>query len=311
MGTPNFAVPSLRALIAAGYKISAVMTQPDRPSGRGQALKSSPIKLLAQEANIDVLQPQRMRRDPGVAAQLRELAPDAIVVVAFGQILPQEVLDIPPKGCLNLHGSLLPAYRGAGPIQWALIRGETTTGVTTMLMNAGTDTGPTFQSAEVEIDPEDDAGTLGERMAVLGAELLMETLTLWFANRISPTPQPAYGISLAPLLSRGESRLHFEIGALALHNRIRGLNPWPGAHTTLAGDVVKVLKSRPLFNNGFRDLAPGTVVDVSQEGWLVACTDGQLLLRVVQLPGRKPQPAAEAARGLRQLKPGVVLGMCP
>ncbi|MBM3268146.1 MAG: methionyl-tRNA formyltransferase [Candidatus Sericytochromatia bacterium] len=305
MGTPAFAVPSLRALVDAGYRVKAAVTQPDKPAGRGQKLQAPAVKLFAQECGIPVLQPGRLRKEPESVAALRESRPDAIVVVAFGQILPQDVLDIPPLGCINVHGSLLPAYRGAGPIQWALINGERLTGVTTMLMDAGMDTGPMFLKAEMPIQPEDDAGSLGARMAEVGAKLLIETLEQYFAGGLAAVPQPADGVSMAPMLKKEDGLLDWSQPAGRLHDRIRGLTPWPGAYTTLAGEPVKVHKAEIIRDAAGR---PGELLDLTPDGWVIGTCQDALLLRTIQLPGRRPQEAAEAARGLRHLAPGRFLG---
>lgn len=306
MGTPAFAVGSLQVLIDAGHELLAVVTQPDKPAGRGQRIRQSPIKQLALTHGIPVLQPGRLRKEPDSVQRLRDLAPDVMVVVAFGQILPQEVLDIPPKGCLNVHGSLLPAYRGAGPIQWALINGETETGVTTMLMDAGMDTGPMLLVTRMAILPDDDAASLGVRMADVGAKLLGETLAGWLEGTITTRPQPTEGISMAPMLKKEQGVLDWQASARRLHDRVRGTTPWPGAQTAFEGQPFKIVKTAP----GPAEVpgAPGAIVEIGQEGWLIATGSGGLWLQTVQWPGKRPQSGAEAARGLRSLGPGVVLG---
>lgn len=323
MGTPAFAVPSLRAVLEAGHRVKAVVTQPDKPAGRGQKFQPPPVKVFAEERGIPVLQPGRLRREPESVEKLRALQPEAIVVVAFGQILPQEVLDIPPKGCINVHGSLLPAYRGAGPIQWALINGETETGVTTMLMDAGMDTGPMFLKARMQVEPGDDAGTLGARMAEIGAKLLVETLEDWFAGRLEPVPQPAEGVTMAPMLKKEDGLLDFTQSAVRLNDRVRGVTPSPGAYTMLGGEVLKIRKTAVAAGDAGTGAGaeavgpgpgagkPGEILEVTRDGWVVATGEGRLVLQVVQLPGRKAQDAAEAARGLRGFGPGNVLGGVP
>jgi methionyl-tRNA formyltransferase len=308
MGTPAFAVPSLKALVDAGYQVLAAVTQPDKPAGRGQKLQPPAVKVFAQEAGIQVLQPGRLRKEPESVEGIRSLKPDAIVVVAFGQILPQDVLDIPPLGCINVHGSLLPTYRGAGPIQWALINGEQVTGVTTMLMDAGMDTGPMFLKREMEILPDDDAGSLGARMSHIGAELLIETLAPYFAGTLKAQAQPDEGVSMAPMLKKEHGELDFSATATALHSKVRGVTPWPGAYTLLDGEVLKVQKTSPRAEIASNGSEPGAILDITKDGWLIATGEGSLLLRTIQLPGKRPQDAAEAARGLRNLKPGTVLG---
>lgn len=317
MGTPEFAVPSLRAVLEAGHRVLAVVTQPDRPAGRGQKFQPPPVKVFAEERGIPVLQPGRLRKEPAAVEKLRALKPEAIVVVAFGQILPQEVLDIPPRGCINVHGSLLPAYRGAAPIQWALINGETETGVTTMLMDAGMDTGPILLKEKLPIDPEDDAASLGARMAEVGARLLVETLDQILAGKLEPVPQPAEGVSMARMLKKEDGLLDFSKPAIELHNRVRGVTPSPGAYTWLDGELLKIRKTavmergRTAPTPSASGQSPGEIVDVMRYGWVVATGDGYLLVRVVQLPGRRAQEAMEAARGLRGFGPGKVLGAVP
>ncbi len=306
MGTPSFAVPSLEALIRAGHRILLVVTQPDRPAGRGKQVQAPPVKVAAQAHGLPIMQPGRLRREPEAIARIAELRPDLLCVVAFGQLLPQEVLDIPARGSLNVHGSLLPAYRGAGPIQWALIKGEQQTGVTTMLMDAGMDTGAMLLAEPMAIAPGDTSASLSDRMAERGADLLVKTIDAWLADKIVPRPQPSEGVSVAPLLRKSDGILDWRQPAAAIHDRIRGLTPWPGAQTTLAGAPLKILASR--LGPGQAGSSPGTILALGPEGWLVQTGEGTLWLATVQVPGRRPQDAAEAAKGLRTLGPGTVLG---
>ncbi|MBI6546584.1 MAG: methionyl-tRNA formyltransferase [Cyanobacteria bacterium NC_groundwater_1444_Ag_S-0.65um_54_12] len=306
MGTPAFAVPSMQALLAAGHEIKLVVTQIDRPAGRGQQIQQSPIKRLAEALGLSLLQPGRLRREPEAIQRLRDCKPDVIVVTAFGQILPPAVLEIPPMGCLNVHGSLLPAYRGAAPVQWALINGETMTGVTIMLMDEGLDTGPSLLSEQIAIAPEDNAGTLSAKLAIAGAQLLVKALDGQLAGKLVPQVQPTEGISLAPLLKKIDGILDWTRPAISLHNQVRGLTPWPGAKTVLAEMPIKILESERWLAKV--DSPPGRLVDVLPGGWLVGTGDGAILLKQIQLPGRKAQPAAQAAHGLRQLGPGCQFG---
>lgn len=306
MGTPPFAVPSLEALIRAGHRVRLVVTQPDRPAGRGQQVQFSAVKQAALAHGLPILQPGRLRREPEAMQRIREVRPDLACVVAFGQILPQEVLDIPLKGCLNVHGSLLPAYRGAGPIQWALINGDERTGVTTMLMDAGMDTGPMLLAEPLEIAPDDTASTLSSRMADQGADLLVRTIDAWLQGAIEARPQPRQGVSMAPMLKKSDGLLDWSQPARSLLDRIRGTTPWPGAQTGLQAMPVKVVRAQlgPQSTGG----APGSVLEVDDRGWLVQAGEGTLWLAEIQVPGKRPQLAAEAARGLRQLTIGTILG---
>lgn len=305
MGTPAFAVPTLRALIDAGYPVLAVLTQPDRPVGRGQKLAMPPVKALAVENGIPVHQPQRLRGDAEMIQTLRDLAPDLIVVVAFGQILPREVLDIPRHGAINVHASLLPRFRGAAPIQWALLNGDAETGVDTMLMEEGLDTGPILLEARTPISEEETAESLTQRLSEMGASLLLETLPPWVEGRIQPRQQ-GEGALYAPMIKKDMGVLDWTQPARDLHNRVRALQPWPGTSTTLGGQLLKIGSTRLL--NGAASAQPGTIVALTQEGWQVATGDGLLLVTTVQVPGKKPQPAAEVARGWREVREGVVLG---
>ncbi len=305
MGTPAFAVPTLRALIDAGYPVLAVLTQPDRPVGRGQKLAMPPVKALAVENGIPVHQPQRLRGDAEMIQTLRDLAPDLIVVVAFGQILPREVLDIPRHGAINVHASLLPRFRGAAPIQWALLNGDAETGVDTMLMEEGLDTGPILLEARTPISEEETAESLTQRLSEMGASLLLETLPPWVEGRIQPRQQ-GEGALYAPMIKKDMGVLDWTQPARDLHNRVRALQPWPGTSTTLGGQLLKIGSTRLL--NGAASAQPGTIVALTPEGWQVATGDGLLLVTTVQVPGKKPQPAAEVARGWREVREGVVLG---
>lgn len=287
MGTPEFAVPSLEALAAAGeYEIVLVITQPDRPAGRGRAVQPSPIKRVAERLGLPVWTPERLRGE-AAQARLREAAPDAQVVVAYGEILRPAVLEIPPHGTLNVHASLLPKYRGPSPIAGALLAGEHETGVTIMLLDPGMDTGPILSQRATPILPEDTAGILHDRLAQLGAELLVETLPLWLAGTIEPQPQEDRRATVTKMLSKEDGRLDWRQSAKDLANRVRAFDPWPGAFTTWKGEPLKVLKARALERPG--PLLPGTVARLD-EGVAVATGDGWLLLETVQLAGKRPQP---------------------
>lgn len=307
MGTPAFAVPSLQALITAGYPVQAVLTQPDRPVGRGQKLTPPPVKALALEHGMPVLQPTRLRGDADLIQKLRELAPDLIVVVAFGQILPREVLEIPRHGAINVHASLLPRFRGAAPIQWAILNGDAETGVDTMLMEEGLDTGPILLEARTPIAEDETSETLSQRLSEMGAELLLETIPLWVAGRLQPRPQSDEGAVYAPMISKAMGELDWTQDARALHNRVRALQPWPGTRTMHGEQRLKIMRTR-VTGDAAQGAEPGTILALEPEGWHVATGDGVLLVESVQLPGKKPQSAAEAARGRREIQVGNRLG---
>lgn len=312
MGTPDFAVPSLNALIAAGHEISAVVTQPDRPRGRGKALKPSPVKVAAQAHGISVLQPERVR-DSAFLQEISALEPDIIVTAAFGQILPQSLLDIPKIMPINVHGSLLPKYRGAAPIQWALINGERQTGITIMRMDAGMDTGPILLQRGLEIEPEETFGELYVRMALLGASALIDALKLLAAANLKPVEQPSAGVSLAPPITSEMAWLDWRQSPEDLANLMRALDPKPGACSSLNGVTMRFF--RPAVVSGLRSdftssntsagllfghPVAGTVLFCDDRGLLVACgADGRgaLLIREILAPGKRRMRVADYIRG--------------
>ena len=295
MGTPDFAVPCLQRLLEDGHEVPAVFTQPDKPVGRHAVLTPPPVKQLALSHGIPVYQPTKMR-DGTVAALLRELAPDCLVVVAYGRILPQEILDVPLRGCVNIHGSLLPRYRGAAPIQWSVIRGETVTGVTSMFMDAGMDTGDIIDTLTTPIGENETAGELFERLAPLGARLLSTTLAAIADGTVTRRPQNDAEATMAPMLEKAMGRLDLTRPAQELHNQVRGMNPWPGAFCTAGGKTLKIHETRVAAGSG----APGTLL--CADPVTVACGEGALQLVTVQ-PEGKPRMAAEAwLRGARLLQ---------
>ena len=258
MGTPEFAVPSLEALLKSDDDVVGVVTQPDRPKGRGHALASPPVKEVAQRAGIPVTQPVKIRT-PDFLAGLAAWSPDLIAVTAFGRILHAPILQLPPMGCVNVHGSLLPKYRGAAPVQWAVINGETETGITTMLMDEGMDTGPMLLQERLAITESDTAGTLAPRLAELGGRLLVETIAQLKAGTLAPRPQDHSLATLAPLLKKEDGAMDWTMGAVTLGHRIRGLSPWPGGLYLLgSGSLERVESSRPVgaFPAGARDDCP-------------------------------------------------------
>ena len=297
MGTPDFAVPSLQMLIDRGETVCAVFTQPDKPKGRGHKLQAPPVKELALSYNIPVYQPATLR-DEEPQRLLADLAPELIVVAAYGKLLPKAVLDLPKYGCINVHGSLLPKYRGAVPIQWAVINGEQTTGVTTMYMGEGMDTGDMLLKAETPIGPEETAGELFDRLMVLGAELLGETLDALAAGTLQRIPQDEAQATKAPMLSKELSKLDFHRPAAELHNLIRGLNPWPCAVAELDGKRLKLLASKVVEESG----APGEVIE-REDGMVVFCGKGALRITELQTETGKRMGGAEYLRG-HPIKPG-------
>lgn len=293
LGTPAFAVPTLEKMIEAGHSILQVITQPDRPKGRGQALSESPVKQAALRHGLPVFQPERIRR-PEVVEQLAKFKTDAMVVVGYGQIIPQSIIDLPRHGIINVHASLLPKYRGAAPVQWAIVNGETVTGVTTMRIDAGLDTGDMLLRAETPISPEETAIELGARLADMGAALLVETLAQ--VDKIAPEKQDSSQATLAPILKKEDGRIDWTQPAEAIHNRIRGLQPWPGAYTTFRGQALHVWKSRFA---GAATGHPGQLIRAGKSLHVI-CGDGSKLeLLEVQLEGKKRISGEAFANGQR------------
>jgi methionyl-tRNA formyltransferase len=293
MGTPRFAVPTLEALVASGHEVRAVYTQPDRPKGRGQELAMSPVKECALRLGLPVYQPERVRR-PEVIAQLAEFGAEAMVVVGYGQILPQAIIDLAPRGIINVHASLLPSYRGAAPIQWAIANGERVTGVTTMRIDAGLDTGDMLLKTETAIGAEETAPELSERLAVMGAELLIETLR--GIGTIVPEKQNNAEATLAPILKREDGAIDWTRNAGVIYARLRGFTPWPGAFTTFRGAGLKVLSAAPANDS---DLAPGAM-RLRNRKLIVGCGGGTAMeLREVQPDGRKRVSGESFSNGAR------------
>jgi methionyl-tRNA formyltransferase len=300
-GSPEFAVPSLAAL-ADDHEIVAVVTQPDRPAGRGAKLQMPPVKVLGQEKGLSVLQPSKLR-DGELARQLVVLEPDLFVVVAYGRILPPDLLAVPRLGPWNVHASLLPKLRGAAPIQWAVIRGETSTGVSIMRMEEGLDTGPVAAQAGEPIAATDTAGALSARLATLGARLLAETLPTIARGTMTLREQDHAAATLAPPLGKGDGRLDFRQSAAAVSARARGVDPWPGATATMAGEVAKLFGPTVIAGIG----APGEFLGLMPPGLAIACGDGAVAFAEVQLPGGKRMPAKALLAG-HPIQPGTVLG---
>ena len=292
MGTPDFALQTLQGLIDAGCKMVGVYTQPDRPKGRGKQLAVPPVKELAQKYDIPVYQPLKLRQSEAVA-ELEALAPDLIVVVAYGQILPKRVLEIPAHGCINVHASLLPKYRGAAPINKAIIDGETETGITTMYMDVGLDTGDMLVKKALSIGPEETAGELHDRLASLGRETMEETLRQLCAGTLQREVQDDEQSTYASLMKKEDGRIDWSRSAQEIHNHVRGLDPWPGAYTTINGELLKLAETRPEAAEGL----PGNVIAADKNGVCVACGSGSLRIQQLQLAGRKRLAAADFLRG--------------
>jgi methionyl-tRNA formyltransferase len=305
LGSGSFAIPCFEALLDAGHEVAALVAQPDREKGRGQALAPPPTKPVAERRGVPVLQFRRVR-EPEAQEALRRLAPDLQVVVAFGQILPRSVIDIAPRGTVNVHASLLPRLRGAAPIQWAIATGETETGVTTMLIDEGLDTGPTLLARATPIGPEETAAELEPRLARMGAEVLLSTVRGLADGTVQPVAQDHARATLAPLLKKEDGRVDWSLPATTIAHRARGFHPWPGAFAMHDGRLLKALRVRPVEGAG-PSAEAGTVVGVGPDGVLVACGDGTSLLLVeVQPESRRAMPAAAWAAGAR-LRPGARL----
>jgi methionyl-tRNA formyltransferase len=316
-GTPDFSVPPLEALLAAGYDVVGVLTQPDRPKGRGRQIASSPVKAAALAHGIPVAQPLTLKDEAG-RAEFAAWRPDVLIVVAYGLILPREALAIPGLGCLNIHASLLPRWRGAAPIQRAILAGDARTGVTIMLMDVGLDTGPMLLQKEVLIGADETGGSLHDRLATLGGAALLGALEGHAAGTLQPTPQPAEGITYAAKIDKAEALIDWTRDALEIERQVRAFNPWPVAETRLDGEQLRVFEAkaeRESSNTSPGDSAgenntftgdsggsignAGTIVAVRDDSLLVQCGRGQLALRQLQRPGRRVVPAADFARGIQ------------
>jgi methionyl-tRNA formyltransferase len=296
-GTPQFAVPALRALLASAHRVVGVLTQPDRPAGRGRELRASPIKLLALEHSLPLAQPSSLRTPEGRAA-LELWAPELLVVVAYGLILPLPVLSLPRHGCLNIHGSLLPRWRGAAPIQRALLAGDAETGVTIMQLDAGLDTGPILLERRRAIGPQDTSGDLHEALSVLGAATLLEAIDGLINGTVVPRPQPAEGVSYAAKIEKSAAQLDWNSSAAVLDRQIRAFNPWPIAETHFASETLRVLRAI-VVDARAQEGEPGTVLGLTSDGLRVACGEGVLALREVQRAGKRPMSAQDFVNGVR------------
>ena len=284
MGTPEFAVPSLEALLRSDDQVVGVVSQPDRPKGRGHQLVAPPVKLVAERAGIPILQPLKIRT-PEFLQALSTWQPDLIAVAAYGRILHTPILRLPPMGCVNVHGSLLPKYRGAAPVQWAVINGETETGITTMLMDEGMDTGPMLLQEKLDISRDDTAGTLAPRLAELGGRLLVDTIAQLKAGTLMPKKQDDGQATLAPLLKKEDGLIDWTMSATLLANRVRGLSPWPGAYTFFGEERWNIWKA--VSNEGMTTDKPGTIVAVNKQAIVVATGSGLLDIHEIQTANSK------------------------
>jgi methionyl-tRNA formyltransferase len=305
-GTPQFAVPTLDALVSAGHKVRLVVSQPDRPSGRGQQVSAGAVKQRAVELGLPVVQPQSIKNNPEFRGRLEELKPQAIIVVAYGRIIPQWMIDLPPLGNLNAHASLLPKYRGAAPIQWAIASGESVTGVTTMRIDAGLDTGDMLLQAEIPIAADDTALTLSPKLAGLGAALMVETLQRLEAGKLSPTPQDHARATLAPILKKEDGRIDFSRSAQEIHNRLRGFQPWPGAFASFRGKSLAIVSVRALAP-GAELVPPGRLRLIEDRLLVGAARDTSLEILELQPEGKKKMSAADFVNGYKP-KGGEILG---
>ena len=297
MGTPDFAVEALEALASSRHEVTAVFTQPDKPKGRGKAMQFTPVKEVALRENIPVYQPKKVR-DPEVIQKIRELAPDVLVVVAFGQIIPQEILDIAPYGCINVHGSLLPKYRGAAPIQWAVIDGEKESGVTTMQMDAGLDTGDMLHKLSCPITAEDTSASLYNKLAELGPQGLLHTLHLLATGNAKPEVQDESLVSYAEKLSKEEARVDWTLSAAQLERCIRAFNPWPMSYIVIDDQPVKIWQATVIAKTA--NAEPGTILEATRQGIQVATGDGILNLISLQPAGKKAMSAQDLLNSRRE-----------
>ena len=294
MGTPDFSVPALEALVEGGHEVVAAITQPDKPKGRGKAVLMTPVKEKAMELGIPVYQPVKVR-EPEFVEKLRQMEPDAIVVVAFGQILPKSILEIPRYGCVNIHASLLPKYRGAAPIQWAVIDGERESGVTTMFMNEGLDTGDMLEKEAVTLDTKETGGSLHDKLSAIGGRLILSTLKGLEDGTLKGTPQTDEGTCYAKMLKKSLGDIDWTMDAAAIERLIRGLNPWPSAYTCLHGKTLKIWDGDVLGRE--YGVEPGTVAEVAKDRLVVQTGQGSLAIRSLQLEGKKRMDAGDFLRG--------------
>lgn len=306
MGTPDFAVEPLEAIIKAGYEVAAVVTQPDKQKGRGKEVKMTPVKECALRHGIPVFQPVKIK-EPEAVAELEKYQADLFVVAAFGQLLSEEILNMPEYGCINIHASLLPAYRGAAPIQWAVLNGEKESGVTIMQMDKGLDTGDMLLKRSVELSPKETGDSLHDKLMHLGAELIVEALSKLEKGKLVPEKQKDELSSYAKKLTKAMGQIDWSKDAVSLERWIRGLNSWPSAYTFFGGKTLKIWEAQVTEENGAQKAEPGQVVSVSRESFTVACGQGELQILSLQLEGKKRVSTREFLLGY-QVEPGMILG---
>ncbi|WP_373598383.1 methionyl-tRNA formyltransferase [Paraclostridium bifermentans] len=305
MGTPEFAVPCLQKIIDEGHEVLGVVTQPDKPKGRGKKLSMPPVKELALKYDIPVYQPIKAREESFVET-LKEINPELIVVVAFGQILPKSILDIPKFGCVNVHASLLPKYRGAAPLNWVIINGEEKTGVTTMYMDVGLDTGDMILKSEIPLDDEITAGELHDKMMIDGAEVLKETIDLISQGKAPREKQDDENTCYSPIMDKSLGNIDWKKPAKEIHNLIRGVNPWPSAYTTYENQTMKIWKTKVLNEKSNNE--PGTIISVDKEGIKVCTADNLILISEIQMSGKKRMIVSEYIKG-NTINTDIILGM--
>ena len=305
MGTPDFSVPALKALVEAGHEVAAVVTQPDRPRGRGKELQMTPVKVQALAYGIPVYQPEKVK-DPAFVEILRNLQPEVIVVIAFGQILSRDILDLPPYGCINIHASLLPKYRGAAPIQWPVIDGEKETGVTTMMMDVGLDTGDMLEKTIIPLDPKETGGSLFDKLSQAGGPLILSTLEKLKAGTAVRTPQTDEDSTYAKMLTKSLGQIDWSMEAAAIERLIRGLNPWPSAYTFVHGKTLKIWDADVLKESS-DGAAPGQIIRTDPHSLIVAAGEALLSIRELQLEGKKRMDVETFLRGYT-IEKGEILG---
>ena len=305
MGTPDFSVGTLEALVEAGHEVVLAVTQPDKPKGRGKEMQFTPVKECALRHGIPVFQPKKVR-DPECVEELKKYQADVCVVIAFGQILPKEILEMTPYGCINVHASLLPSYRGAAPIQWAVIRGEKISGVTTMQMDEGLDTGDMLEKTEIILDEKETGGSLHDKLAEAGAKLCVHTLDKLVQGDLTPQKQGESPTEYARMLDKKLGDINWEQSAVEIERLIRGLNPWPSAYTDWNGKTMQIWEADAVPGEN-TEKAPGTITDVTKDDFAVQTGDGQLRVRALQIPGKKRMEADAFLRGY-QVKVGEHLG---
>ncbi|NLY71781.1 MAG: methionyl-tRNA formyltransferase [Clostridiales bacterium] len=306
MGTPDFAVPALRRIHEEGHNIKLVVTQPDRPRDRGKKLRPTPVKVIAEELGIPVCQPDRIKNNDEFLDKLKEIAPDLIVVVAYGKILPKEILDIPKYGCINIHASILPKYRGPAPIQHAILSGDSETGVTLMYMAEGMDTGDMIDTRTTLIDKK-TAGELHDELAILGAEMLIDNLTDLKSGEAKRIKQDESLATYAPMIYKKDGLIDFNKSPVEIERQIRAMTPWPGAYTFYKGEQMKVISAHPHESDEKEDKQPGTISYVGPEGIGIVTKDGLLLVTEIQMPGKRAMKVSEFLKG-NKIEIGTVLG---